>query len=146
MSGGGAAITGGCLCGGVRYEAREPLKAVHYCHCRMCQQAFASPFGMYGAVPAAALTFTKGAPRLYRSSAIAERGFCPDCGSQLSFRYLDADVIGLAIGSLDAPVAVVPQRHWGIESRLSWLRFDDGLEGKPTRNDPDFVKRRDAPD
>ncbi len=31
-------ITGGCMCGAVRYEATEPPQEVGYCHCRMCQK------------------------------------------------------------------------------------------------------------
>ena len=135
-------ITGGCLCGKVRYRLSEPLARVHYCHCRLCQRAFASAFGIYGAVAQAALTFTRGAPKAYRAAAFAERGFCPDCGSQLTFRYLDSDRIGLAVGSLDAPEAARPERHWGIESRLSWLRFDDALPVAPTEDDPDFQARQ----
>lgn len=134
-------ITGGCLCGAVRYRLSEPLAQLHYCHCRLCQQAFASPFGVWGSVPTAALGFTRGSPKSFSSSAFAERGFCPDCGSQVSFRYLDSGRISLATGSLDAPETAQPERHWGIESRLSWLCFDDGLPAGRTEDDPDYRRR-----
>ena len=29
-------VTGGCLCGNVRYEAQVFLKSAYYCHCRIC--------------------------------------------------------------------------------------------------------------
>ena len=131
-------VTGGCLCGAVRYEAGAAPRGVHFCHCRMCQRAFGSPFGMYGAVPADKLSFTSGAPKIYGSSSFAERGFCPNCGSQLTFRYLKSDRIGISIGSLDQPERVVPEIHWGIESRISWSQFDDGLPQKRTEDDPEF--------
>jgi hypothetical protein len=31
-------LTGGCLCGGVRYEIDEPLVSASYCHCTRCQR------------------------------------------------------------------------------------------------------------
>ena len=31
-------LTGGCLCGGVRYEVTEPLVSAGYCHCTRCQR------------------------------------------------------------------------------------------------------------
>jgi hypothetical protein len=33
-------LTGGCLCGALRYEARPDAREGYYCHCRMCQLAF----------------------------------------------------------------------------------------------------------
>src|ERR687888_233978 len=31
-------LTGGCLCGAVRYEITEPLVFAGYCHCTRCQR------------------------------------------------------------------------------------------------------------
>lgn len=36
-------ITGGCLCGAVRYESSEPSVDVSYCHYRMCQKSSGNP-------------------------------------------------------------------------------------------------------
>ena len=41
-------ITGGCLCGAVRYEVSQlPDDDVGYCHCRMCQKATGALFGYF---------------------------------------------------------------------------------------------------
>ena len=77
--------TGGCLCGAVRYEVSEPPQKSGYCHCRMCQKASGAPctVGVYFAKQA--LRITRGQPTFYRSSNVAERGFCRNCGSQLLY-------------------------------------------------------------
>src|SRR5215208_6106434 len=31
-------LTGGCSCGGVRFELTEPAQAAGYCHCTRCQR------------------------------------------------------------------------------------------------------------
>ncbi len=120
--------TGGCLCGAVRYEASVPPANSHYCHCRMCQRAMGNVFGMFVMFPADKFRFTGAAPKRYRSSAFAERGFCADCGTPILFQYdTQPTRIGITLGSLDHPEAAPPERHIGIESHVPWLRFDDGL-------------------
>ncbi|HLI13876.1 MAG TPA: GFA family protein [Alphaproteobacteria bacterium] len=135
-------ITGGCLCGTVRYEARTALTDVHYCHCRLCQKAFGNLFAVFGSLPAAALRFTAGAPKLYRSSPYAERGFCAECGTPLTFRYLSSTWIAVSIGSLDRPELVRPEIHRGIESQVPWLTIDDNLPRKAIEGDPEYLAMR----
>ncbi len=51
-------ITGGCMCGAVRYEATEPPQKVGYCHCRMCQKWTGNlffPYAMFRGSPSVAV-------------------------------------------------------------------------------------------
>jgi hypothetical protein len=115
---------------------------VHYCHCRLCQKAFGNVFAVFGSLPRNTLRFTRGMPQLYRSTSYAERGFCRDCGTPLTFAYLQSDWIAIAIGSLDRPDAVRPETHWGIESQVSWLALHDNLPRKPIEGDPEYMAMR----
>ncbi len=80
-----------------------------------------------------ALRFTKGEPKLYRSSPIKDKGFCANCGSLLFDQFLTPtgnsgpDMIWVQVGTLDHPEAVSIGSHTGIESQLPWVHFDDGL-------------------
>ena len=76
-------MTGGCLCGKIRYQAAQRMTGVLVCHCRMCQQATGSAFFPSALYPRETLEFTVGEPTWYASSEIAERGFCSACGTQL---------------------------------------------------------------
>ncbi len=71
-------ITGGCLCGAVRYESSEPPQRTLYCHCRMCQRAGGGPFKVSAFFRSDAVHFTRGRAKLYQSSDIAERVFLRD--------------------------------------------------------------------
>ena len=51
-------FTGGCICGGVRFEcAADPIAAGN-CHCRDCQRASGSAYAAALLVPAGALSIT----------------------------------------------------------------------------------------
>ena len=77
-----------------------------------------------------------GPPALFRSSSAAERGFCRDCGTPLTFRYLAKDSIDVTLGSLDQPAAARPTKQRGIERRVPWWQGLFGLPGMTTADDP----------
>ena len=123
--------SGGCLCGAIRYEARKAPKFSVLCHCHMCQQWTGSAMLATAAFDRDAVAFTAGEPRVHRSSAVGERGFCGECGSSLFTRYASGgafdDVIFIGLGTLDDPEIAPPDVHYGAEGELSWMRRDDGL-------------------
>lgn len=121
-------LEGGCFCGAVRYVAEgEPFNPT-LCHCADCRRAAGAPCVAWFSVPAAALRFTRGAPRFFASSPKAERGFCAGCGTTLTWRgHATPGEIDVTIASLDDPEAVPPADHTLVRGRLSWMRLDDGL-------------------
>ena len=132
-------ITGGCFCGAVRYAASEPPIEAGYCHCRMCQRALGNVISAWVMFRRSAFRFTRGAPKYDKSSDLADRGFCSDCGTPLPGRSDDA-FVGVQVGTLDHPENVRPTGHWGIESQVPWLTIDDDLPRLRTEDDPDFVQ------
>jgi hypothetical protein len=136
-------ITGGCQCGAVRYALNEAPSGPSICHCRMCQKAFGSFFAPLTGVPIAAFAVTRGTLSVFKSSDQAERGFCRDCGTPLTFRYLDRPRISVSIGSLDQPERIPPQNQYGIESRLSWFGTLANLPGDQTteEEEPELTRR-----
>jgi hypothetical protein len=114
-------MTGGCQCGVVRYRLRQAPEWASLCHCRMCQKAGGAPFMAFFAVRQENLVVTHGAFATFRSSEIAERGFCAACGTPLTYRMDGRDHISLTIGSLDHPESVPPTEQLGAESMLPWF-------------------------
>ena len=125
-------FTGGCQCGAVRFRA-EKLGRPSICHCRMCQKAFGSLFGALVTADHAHLTWTRGQPSLFRSSAKVKRGFCNKCGTPLSYHV--GESIELAIGAFDHPEALEPQVQVNHDKRLPWI---DHLFGKPAVKTPEM--------
>jgi hypothetical protein len=128
-------LSGGCQCGAVRYALyAEP--DVGICHCRMCQRATGGLFLASAGVPRAQFAWTRGQPAVFRSSSVAERGYCRDCGTPLFFRYLAKDTIDVTIGSLDDPAAAKPTSQVGVESRVPWWPELFELPGRTTEQAP----------
>ena len=76
---------GGCLCGALRYRIGGPVGPAVHCHCAMCRRSGGGAVATWISVARDRFAFTKGEPQVYRSSAQAERRFCPRCGAQLTF-------------------------------------------------------------
>ena len=111
---------GGCLCARVRYRAEGPPNNTTNCHCRSCQLAAGAAFLTLTEFPRGAVTWLGGEPAWFRSSAAAERGFCPVCGSSLAFRYVDGDTIDVATATFDDADGFMPQDEVWTRSRRAW--------------------------
>jgi len=121
-------LTGGCLCGAVRYTADGVPFNATICHCSMCRRAAGAPMVAWFSVPRAGLRFTAGTPTRFASSAHATRSFCPRCGTPLTFASArHPDEIDITTCSLDDPAAMPPADHTRCSGRLAWVRLDDGL-------------------
>ena len=125
--------TGGCQCGAVRYALYVPPENSHVCHCRMCQRATGGLFAALAGAPKADFAWTHGQPAVFASSSLAQRGFCEACGTPLSFAYNLPDArLYVTIGSLDAPDEAPVKIQYGVESRIAWVKFCEGVPGEVT--------------
>lgn len=118
-------ITGGCLCGAVRYRACGAPKWVAYCHCASCRRATGAPVTAYAGFARERFSYVAGAPRRFRSSPGAARSFCGDCGTPLTYegeRW--PGEIHVHLGTLDRPAELVPQKHAFADERLPWLALE----------------------
>jgi hypothetical protein len=120
-------LTGGCLCGSVRYEARPEAPEGYYCHCRMCQLAFGNTRAAFVNLRKDQVLWTGVPPTRYASSKIAMRSFCGQCGTPLTFEYLASDYLDLSVGSFDDPSALKPVSHFAVETRVATWHVPDGL-------------------
>lgn len=127
MSAAASVLTGGCLCGAIRYEARGAPLHRTVCHCSICRRAAGAPMVAWFTVKPADFAFTAGRPISYRSSAKARRSFCPVCGTQLTFKMDALDEIDVTACSLDRPEALPPHDHTYVASQLGWVHLADGL-------------------
>ena len=93
--------------------------------------------------PKQRLTWTRGTPGEFRSSAIVARGFCRDCGTPLYMKEDGDPNYEIAIGTLDNPELAPPSDQVGIESELSWFKPLSSLPRQSTEDDrsPEDLKK-----
>lgn len=132
-----ATITGGCLCGAVRYTAEADAVSATVCHCKDCQKFTGSAFAALVFVAKEALTVTgtlKTFTSIGGSGNPIHRLFCPECGSSIaeqSSRRPDAMVLN--VGTFDDPSQAKPGREIFRDDALPWVHVEGDV--------PRFAKR-----
>jgi hypothetical protein len=143
-------MTGGCMCGGVRYELKSDPFDPGWCNCRTCQLNSGSPAMAFASVRKADWSAIKGAELLktIQSSSFGKRTFCGACGTPL-YVHVDhqPDRLDFSIVTLDDCDAIAPEWHIFWSSKVSWFnpgddlpkheRFRPGTEGLPGIEPPD---------
>ncbi len=120
-------LSGGCLCGAVRYEARgEPIN-VRLCHCRLCQKATGQAFFARALFPRDQVRI-EGETTGFQSSEDLERRFCPRCGTGLfAQRASTPERISITLASLDDPDALKPEAQIWTSRRIGWVEDLGGI-------------------
>ncbi len=125
-------MTGGCLCGKIRYEITEEPKGCCICHCRSCQKAT-------GGTNIALVIVGKddikveGEPKEYStpgsSGQLVHRKFCGDCGTtMMGHPEALGDLRSVSAVTLDDPSAVsVNMELWTCDAQ-SWDISPEGTQ------------------
>ena len=84
-----ARITGGCLCGAVKYSTDAEAIRTVVCHCTICQRHVGSAFATLMAFPAGSIAVS-GKLKTYTepggtSGEPFHRRFCADCGTPIIY-------------------------------------------------------------
>lgn len=123
-------LTGGCLCGAVRYQTTGASSRVLHCHCRSCRCHTGAPMATLAVFRADQVAFSGSDRKLYRSAPSVERAFCGDCGTSLTWETDFADegpLCAIHISSFDDPEALTPTAHSFYPERIAWFDVADAL-------------------
>ena len=118
---------GGCLCGAVRFVAEGPPLWVAHCHCHSCRRHAGAAVTTYVGYGNDRVTW-QGNRAVYESSPGARRGFCPTCGSTLTYagdRF--PDEIHIHVSAFDEPDRFPAQVHVNFAEKVSWFDVRDDL-------------------
>jgi len=139
-------VSGGCLCGGVRYEVELPFRRASTCHCSRCRRHGGGGGLTQGRVPRERFRLLAGAEllRVYRPEGGMAKVFCWVCGSSLfGGEWPDGDEVSVRFGTLDGDPELRPQYHSYVDDAVAWDTLpDDGAprfpgQAPPERTGPD---------
>ncbi|MEN9314322.1 MAG: hypothetical protein RIS35_715 [Pseudomonadota bacterium] len=133
-------LTGGCLCGAIRYELQAPVEALVACYCSDCRHASGTAASINARVPASGFRIVSGRTRIFGKAAdsgrMLHRHFCGDCGSPIYSQHADGpDLLILKAGSLDRQQGMQLAANIWVRSAPPWARVDATVpsfeEGRP---------------
>ena len=124
-------LTGGCLCGGVRFRVDAPLVVATYCHCTRCQRRTGTAASAQARIQPGSLTVTRGEEliRTYAPPDGFPKLFCGACGSALWSRSPDdPDIMSVRLGAFDGDPGIRPSLRQFCAYAAAWEDIpDDGL-------------------
>jgi len=131
-----ALLTGGCGCGGVRFEVTEPLVSAGYCHCTRCQRRSGTGASANARVAGGSFRIVSGVEqlRVWTPDGGSSKVFCGACGSALySQSPVDPTVIAVRLGAFDQDPGIRPSYHTYVAYAAPWepvpadglARFDE---------------------
>ncbi|HEY8067822.1 MAG TPA: GFA family protein [Burkholderiales bacterium] len=131
-----APITGGCLCGAIRYAIAAPLASLRVCHCTHCQKTSGTGSSVNAVIQSKDFTLTRGSPKRYAARAdsgrILSRYFCADCGSPIySQRENSPERMVVRAGSLDDSATLKIVANIWTKSARPWSWIDPATEQLP---------------
>ena len=132
-------ITGGCLCGAVRYTAEADPTTATVCHCRDCQKFSGSAFAALVRVSKENLTLNgtlKTFSSIGGSGNPLLRHFCPECGSSIAEEPGPRpDIFVLNVGTFDNPAMAKPSREIFRDDALPWVAVHGEIARSAKRPD-----------
>jgi hypothetical protein len=116
-----------CLCGGVKIKIKEKLRHVINCHCSQCLKTHGN-FAAYTSCSEDRIDFiNKKTLKWYRSSKIAKRGFCSNCGASIFYKLLKSENISIAAGMFHNPTKLKTHSNIYTKGRLDYYKLDSKI-------------------
>jgi hypothetical protein len=121
-------VQGGCLCRAIRYRVEGTPSSISICHCRSCRLASGAPAVSWFVVSRAQFKLVSGALAIHQSSRPVHRGFCRNCGTQLTYEHESRpETIELTTASLDDPGRLQPTMEIWLSAKLPWVATNANL-------------------
>ena len=117
-------LTGGCLCGAVRFTVQDSFRAFYQCHCRQCQQLTGSAFASNIFTDPGNISWISGQDDIVsytHPSRDFSKSFCGICGCAVPFVTKSKTSLIVPAGSLNDQSSIEPQANIFTDEQACWL-------------------------
>lgn len=116
-------ITGGCLCGAVKFSIENSFKNLYFCHCDQCRKLSGTAHVSNLFTSTDSIEWTSG-ESVVQTYYHAERGFsnafCKHCGSPVPRINKSRKALIVPMGSLDTEPKVEKKMHIFTTEEPKW--------------------------
>lgn len=113
-----------CLCGGIKIKIKGKLRHVTNCHCSQCMKTHGN-YGSYTSCPQKNILFiNKKTLKWFKSSRIAKRGFCNQCGASMFYKRNNSKNISIAAGMFSNPTNLKTYANIFTYGKLDYYKLD----------------------
>jgi hypothetical protein len=122
-------VSGGCLCGAVRYEIDGRISPIALCHCSKCRKANGSAFHSGALCRKTRFRWVSGEDSIctYRTPSGYTTRFCRSCGSPVPSFQDPGEYVVLHAGALDQDPGSRPIHHFFVGSKAPWYEITGDL-------------------
>ena len=127
-------ISGGCLCGAVRFELDRAAGPFELCHCNRCRKVSGSAYMAGLGVLRKDFRWIAGVESIRRYVAplvdtppAYATCFCSTCGSPVPDPESDSEFLEIPAGLLEGDPAIRPDKHIFADLRAPWHEIADAL-------------------
>jgi len=120
--------TGSCLCGGVKYQINGPMRPIVACHCSQCRKTSGNYVTATRVAKVDLVFDSMSTLKWYKSSDVAERGFCGTCGSNLFWQRQVGENTSIMAGTIDPPTGLHIAQHIFVGDKSDFYDLFDDVE------------------
>jgi len=143
-------VSGGCVCGAVRYRLNAPPLSLYACHCRRCQ-AYTGAYTLAMSVRHIDVELSGIGPVEHNaptdSGRLARIFFCPNCHARVWHAPAVSELLTLMAGTLDDTSWLTPVAHIWTQYKQRGVSVEQGtpcFEGPPPSREALYEAFRSA--
>lgn len=124
-------LSGGCLCGTIKFELEEKFKAFYQCHCKQCQVLTGSAFASNLITRPQNISWLSGEESVaayVHPERDFSKSFCKHCGSAVPFVNKSGTSLIVPAGSLTSVLNEKLQANIFVSEKACWSSVEPEVE------------------
>lgn len=118
-------ISGGCLCGAVKFSVNDSFDDFYFCYCQQCRKITGSSHASNLVTSIDNIQWTRGSDKVIRfdhPTQIFTKVFCSQCGSGLPYKSKNGQSLVVPAGSLDSEPSKAPKAQIFCSEKVEWFK------------------------